>query len=190
MELLRRIAGKYPGHARTWKPEATWTETRELPFYNSFYLIRVITNLSGKRVATEYADNHETLIFLDGSLESIYRINDLDVLQLSAEHIPAYLKFVFEFVDFGRLRIVESGHAVNWNRFADPADAVLLQQRVTPLIHPVQVSSLGSGFFHAVAVGIFENILVEIAMRIASDGSLRPMDKKYLTELAFTHSSA
>lgn len=69
-----------------------------LPFYNSYFLYKITNYASLPSFSFEYLGDGTFFLYLDGSAESIYAVNDKGDLHLNEIHALDYLSFYFKHV--------------------------------------------------------------------------------------------
>jgi hypothetical protein len=184
MELIDKLAKTHPQIVTAEGDETIRVWGAPLDFYPSFSLLGVVVE-SEKEAPREvrYLYNEKELIYLDGSMATISQANTAEDLALTAQQIPPYLRYFFDYTDGGRLYLVESSAEVRWAReVTTSAAAAESQRQAERLIQPVRVSSQTDGGYQALATGIFATILVQVTFRVESAGGITPLKQQLLME--------
>ena len=142
--------------------------TADLSFYTDMKLVSFsVPRVSQDQLFIEYGRELLTNFQLNGTNDSIYRINDQFGLILTPKSQNDYIRFFFHFVRglLGAFHIVETGDDVPWATDADEG----IKQEVESLLLPLTHRGLGpSGLFSNTATVIFKDTLFKTDILVAS----------------------
>jgi hypothetical protein len=175
---LARIAAVDPVHAETMGRQPTTFEVQPLPFYRRFRLLTANVALPHRPLRFRYADDGSRAVTLNGTPEEVYQVNQAEGLALTADDVPAYVRFFLDVAGGPGRELVESPSDPAWLPASD-ADPALKARRsaASGQIRPLQVSPDGSGFrVTAIALQGDPNFtrtdLVRLELRVSADGRI------------------
>lgn len=95
-QVLDRLSGSRD--AIVFSREATEVACRELPFYSTYKLYRLINYATMPTFSMTYLSNGIEFISIDGTAHPIYAVNDKAPLRLNSDNLITYLEFFFSSV--------------------------------------------------------------------------------------------
>ena len=92
-QVLDRLSGNRD--AIVFSREATEVSIRELPFYRTYRLYRLVNYATMPTFSMMYLSNGSEFISIDGTAHPIYAVNQKAPIHLNADNVGAYLEFFF-----------------------------------------------------------------------------------------------
>lgn len=182
MNVLERIGTAYPDHVEGWVRGGTEPAPVPISFYGDAVQVHIRDDHEDADSTAAYVVAGDHVFYLDGRLDAIQQVNRFEKLNLARKQVSEYVRFVFENVQDGRLKVVEHPNDMHWDEQA--LRSALAAERVeiaNGQVHPIRVTDQGRKKFHVTLTGTFRDLLVQCELEVASDGSLSPLGKKPLT---------
>jgi hypothetical protein len=182
-ELMERIAAVNPVWVKTMRDHPTVFERQPVPFYRKFQLLSATVSLEFKDMEFHYADDGVQLCVLRGLPEYIYRVNQLEKLQLDPGQVPAYVRFFFDNLTGPRMEVVERPDEVPWFQpeLSDPGGKARKEQ-ANSLIQPMRVTRLTEDEYGVAATAVAGVTLKEVDLAVNRDGRVDVKNERILVE--------
>lgn len=154
---------------------------QELSFYPGYRLLDIadFDNMPVRRRYILYKAG--TVIFLDGTNESVYALNEKLPVKLADHNVTDYVRFFFTYVRSrqGRFLLTESLDDINWREEPPPSAA----RAISDMLAPVTLQEKdGQGGFYLTARMIFRDSLFKTAIRVKPNGFVEVDEEELLIE--------
>ncbi|NOX54017.1 MAG: hypothetical protein GXP27_06165 [Planctomycetes bacterium] len=180
--LIRRIAVLSNSHAAAILAGTRRSRKIDLPFYQQSWLLEFVLSTTQRPPILRYVDNGTDLLYLDSSVDTIYRANRIFGLRLTDNCVAEYVKFFFENVSDGALRVIDSAGDINellqtslpmgmpaWSGEGSRREETPL--RTTAAVEGWEVEFVGLWM---------EQLLVTMNVQVAGDGMITPKHSESL----------
>lgn len=178
-ELVERIAVAEPGRAAILRSFPVDVLAVATPFYRRARVVDLDVETPVGRIRYRYGLEGDRVFALGDRPETVYELDEREGLALDLDTVRAYIRFFFESVGGGKIRIVEKAAEVPWRERAptDPRPAA-----TKPDVEPVTVEVVAGGGYRAIASAIWDVMLVEIALEVSSHGRVQPTSQRLLAD--------
>jgi hypothetical protein len=169
---VERIAKVDVLHARAMLDNPTTFEAQQLPFYGHFKVLRATVTVDPHPLELRYADDGIDVLPLSAR-QHIYQINRREGLQLTAEEVPAYMRFFLEMTSAGKRQVVERFEEIQWlgDEFGD-SFIHLMKEKAKRKVRPMRVTAVGAESFRVLVSVLHGRALLEVSVKVFPDGEV------------------
>ncbi len=172
---LQRISVVDEVHADTMSRCPTQFSTQPLPFYPVHKLLVADISLPHRELRLFYADDGKKVVPIDGTQKSVYALNRVAKLNLSAATVAEYFKFfVHNSMRSAKTQVLES---VNDALLRESVSADE-RQNFARQIKPVKIATQGDGSFVISACLLSGRTLFETSSVVKPDGEVVEQSRK------------
>jgi hypothetical protein len=172
-EEAHQVLDHLSGHrdAIVFSREATEVACRELPFYTTYRLYRLINYATMPTFSMMYLSNGHEFITIDGTANPIYAVNAKAPVRLTLERVVPYLDFFFSNVQGGEGDIFLIKDPQRMPFLASLSDAQ--KQTVASSFRPLDVTAdVDKGVFRATGTLYYGGGLIAAGISVNTDGRI------------------
>jgi hypothetical protein len=166
---LQRISVVDEVHADTMSRCPTQFSTQPLPFYPAHKLLVADITLPHREMRLLYADDGKTVVPIDGTAKSVYSLNRVAKLNLSASTVGDYFKFfVRNGMRSAKAQVIETIDDASLRESATAAE----RQQIAKVLRPMKIETHPEGGFVISACLLEGQAVFETTSRVHRNGEV------------------